>query len=215
MKVLKQITGPLRENCYFVMSQDGGAVIIDPGDDARALMEKIKALGLKVKGILVTHAHFDHIGGVDILREVLGVFSYFPKGEKDMARDGNSNLSSLYAGKLITAEADILVEHGQRLDFGSGLVFEAILVPGHSPYSICYYMPDNACVFTGDTLFRQSVGRVDLYPGPAGDLVKNIKEKLLVLPEETVVYAGHGMDSTIGKEKQTNPFFGESGLWDY
>lgn len=213
MKVIKEITGPLRENCYLVVSEVGTAVIVDPGDDGPMLIEKIKGLGLTLKAILVTHTHYDHIGAVDMLRAEFNVPSYVPKGELEMIQDKISNLSGIYAGRKISAEADIAVEDKERLDFGDGLVFETLLVPGHSPYSICYYMKDCGCVFTGDTLFRQGVGRVDLYEGPKTDLLNNIKERLLILPEETVVYAGHGLNSTIGMEKSNNPYLSEEGFW--
>ena len=213
MKVEKKITGMLQENCYLVISDAGTAVIVDPGDDAPLLSNRIKELGLELKAILVTHTHYDHIGAVDALRTAFQVKSYVPVGEREMIVDPMKNLSGLYAGTAITAVADELVDDGQTLDFGDGLCFETLLVPGHSPYSICYYMPESGCVFAGDTLFRQSVGRVDLYDGPASDLLNNIKEKLLVLPEKTVVYAGHGLNTTIGTEKKTNPFLQEDGLW--
>ena len=213
MKVEKKITGMLQENCYLVLSDAKTAVIVDPGDDAALLIERIKELGVQLKAILVTHTHYDHIGAVDALRAEFAAKSYVPVGEQEMIADPMKNLSGLYADMAITAAADELVDEGQTLDFGDGLRFETLLVPGHSPYSICYYMPDSGCVFAGDTLFRQSVGRVDLYDGPATDLLNNIKEKLLVLPENTVVYAGHGLNTTIKAEKETNPFLTEEGLW--
>lgn len=213
MKVLKKITGPLRENCFFVISENKTAVVVDPGDDAADLIQEIRNLELTIKAVLVTHTHYDHIGAVDAIREAFGVPSYVPKGEKEMVEDKDSNLSSIYAGRAITATADYLVDGGQRLDFGDGLVFDTLLVPGHSPYSICYYMKEAGCVFSGDTLFRQGVGRVDLYEGEKTDLLNNIKEKLLVLPDETVVYSGHGLNTTIGNEKATNPFLSEEGFW--
>ncbi len=213
MKVVKQITGMLQENCYIVVSDAGTAVAVDPGDDAPILIEKIKELGVELKAILITHTHYDHIGAVDALRAAFQAKSYVPKGEKEMLADQRINLSGIYGQKAVGAEADELVDDGQTLDFGDGLVFETLLVKGHSPYSICYYMREAGCVFTGDTLFRQSVGRVDFYDGPPTDLLNNIKERLLVLPEETVVYAGHGLNSTIGMEKNTNPFLTEEGMW--
>ena len=213
MKVEKKITGMLQENCYLVLSDAKTAVIVDPGDNAALLIERIKELGVQLKAILVTHTHYDHIGAVDALRAEFAVKSYVPVGEQEMIADPMKNLSGLYADTAITAAADELVDEGQTLDFGDGLRFETLLVPGHSPYSICYYMPYSGCVFAGDTLFRQSVGRVDLYDGPATDLLNNIKEKLLVLPENTVVYAGHGLNTTIKAEKETNPFLTEEGLW--
>ena len=206
MKVEKKITGMLQENCYLVISDAATAVIVDPGDDAPLLIKRIRELGVELKAILVTHTHYDHIGAVDALREAFQAKAYVPAGEREMVATPMKNLSGIYAGQAITATADELVDDGQVLDFGDGLRFETLLVPGHSPYSICYYMPDSGCVFTGDTLFRQSVGRMDLYTGPTTDLLKNIREKLLPLPEKTVVYAGHGLNTTSGAEKRMNPF---------
>lgn len=213
MKVIKVITGSLQENCYIVHNDANTAVIVDPGDDAEKIIAKVQENGLTVKAILVTHAHFDHIGAVDELRDLYKIKSYVPVGEKEMIKDGYKNLSIPFLRVAITAEADELVDDKQMFDFGDGMVFETILVPGHSPYSICYYMKEFGCVFAGDTLFKQSVGRVDFYDGDKGDLVKNIKDRLLVLPDETIVYAGHGMNTKIGTEKKTNPFLSEEGLW--
>ena len=213
MKVIKEITGPLRENCYLVLSDQATAVIVDPGDDAAELIAKIKEQKVTLKAILVTHTHYDHIGAVNAIREEFGVKSYIPKGEEDMATNKDCNLSAIYAGRAITAEADVLVDDREVLDFGDGLRFETLLVPGHSPYSICYYMREAGCVFSGDTLFRQGIGRVDLYEGPKYDLINNIKERLLTLPEETVVFSGHGLNTTIGAEKAGNPYLSEEGFW--
>lgn len=216
MKVQKMVTGPLQENCFIVYNEKTKqAILVDPGDDAAEILESLREKDLTVKAILLTHTHYDHIGAVDTLREALEIPAYAPVGEKEMLSDGMANLSLVFAGRLITATADQWVDDNEVLDFGDGLRFETILVPGHSPYSICYYMREAGCVLAGDTLFRQSVGRVDFYLGDKGDLVKNIRARLLVLPDETVVYSGHGFNTKIGTEKSTNPFLSEEGFWSY
>jgi len=204
MKVDKLVLGRWETNGYIVSNEAGDCVVIDPGDWPERVAQIIDNNKLNLKGILITHSHFDHISGVDALVEKYGVDVYAHKKEAAMMADFTKNLSKLFLGKAIQATATRYLEDGEEISFGDGLEFQVIEVPGHTENSLCYY--HNAILFSGDTLFKETVGRIDLYPGHQGDLIAYIKKRLLVLPDKTLVYPGHGESTTIGYEKANNMF---------
>lgn len=194
-------------NTYIVIGEDKkSALLVDPASDAERIVAYLTGQSLELKAMLITHGHFDHIGAVDRLVRALKVPVYAHEEEGRVMADPMKNLSTYFTSSAVTGEATETVADKDCLDFGSDLQFSAICVPGHSPKSLCYYSADAAVLFSGDTLFAGGIGRTDLYDGPGTDLKKNIQERLLHLPDATVIYPGHGEHSTIGKEKAYNPY---------
>jgi hydroxyacylglutathione hydrolase len=191
-EVERLVVGPLATNCYVVAAAEA-AVVIDPGAQVRKIMKAVD--GLEVLAVLVTHGHSDHVGGVDGFLGETDVPFLAPAAD------------AVLVSQHISAEPTRLLSDGDQLEFGP-LSFEVIATPGHTPGSCCFYAP--GVLFSGDTLFAGGVGRYDL-PGGSGDaLFAAIRERIFALPEETVVYPGHGEFTTVRREKETNPFFGSA-----
>ncbi|MFC5468615.1 MBL fold metallo-hydrolase [Cohnella suwonensis] len=201
----KYSLGALQTNAYVVVNAERThAVVIDPGTPDGALMRKLD--GLKVEAILLTHAHFDHIGGVEAVREKYGCPVYVHAAEKDWLSDAGKNGSSRWADvtpPIAGRGPDHLLAGGDELDF-LGEKFRVLHTPGHSPGSVGFLIGD--LLFSGDALFRRSVGRTDLPGGSQDQLFKSIREKLYTLPDDVLVLPGHGPETTIGEERRDNPF---------
>jgi len=194
--------GPLEVNCY-ILAQDKNslAIIIDPGAEARKIRKVLDSHGLKPAFIVNTHGHYDHIGADD----QFDVPVYAHKEEVALLRDPKINLSGLFSLPYhVKVEIKILKE-GSLLEL-DGIQLKVAHIPGHSPGGIALLMqkPTEKIAFTGDSLFRQSIGRSDLEGGNEELLIRLIKEKLLILADDTVIYPGHGYPSTIGEEKRNN-----------
>jgi len=192
--------------CYVLGERNGEGAIIDPGDEAGRIAEAAGLLSLTVKYIVLTHAHVDHIAALEEVREA------FPDAEvavhaddAEMLARPSLNLSLFLGGGIKCTPADRLLHEGHTLEV-AGLPMTVIHAPGHTPGGICLYMPEAGVVFTGDALFAGGIGRTDFPGGNEPLLLSSIRDKLLVLPPETVVYPGHGPSSTIGDEKASNPF---------
>jgi len=198
--------GELQTNCYIIEGEEGHCVVVDPGDESIKLVKTIQDFNLTVEAILVTHCHFDHIGAVTATAKKFGVEIYAHAAETEKMKDPEANLSAFYGLNPAVVIATRFIEHNQTLDFGYGLEFLCLEVPGHTENSMCFYH-SSGHVITGDTLFNDSVGRTDLYSGSPMDLVINIKKVLFALPVATKVYPGHGLSTTIGREMQYNPYF--------
>jgi hydroxyacylglutathione hydrolase len=201
--ILKRLTtGMLGSNCYLIGSEGEGA-IIDPGASSEDILEMVSKSGLKVKYIILTHAHLDHIVSLDKIREELDAQVAAHEEDANALTDSWANGAFLFGSHSTFKEADILLKDGQILKLGS-LDIEIIHTPGHTPGGICIKVGD--IVFTGDTLFRTSIGRSDLGRGDHESLMNSIKNRLMTLEDDVVIYPGHGTTSTIGYERKNNPF---------
>jgi len=193
--------GPLGANCYIVADKaTGNAFMIDPGGDPDSIKDALKKAGLNLKFIVNTHGHGDHILG----NGYFDVPLYIHRLDRDFLTDPSKNLSGFFGLFMKTSKADRLLEDGEKI-LMDGLELEIIHTPGHTPGGISIRM--NGVVFTGDTLFAGGVGRTDLPGGDEEMLFRSIKNKLFALDDDIIVYPGHGGESTIGREKKTNPFF--------
>lgn len=198
--------GPLQTNCY-ILHDEGKGIVVDPGGGAPRLESWLKENEVTPVAILLTHAHFDHIGAVDQMRDAYDVEVYLHEAEKDWLTDPNKNGSSKYFGPNgITARpADHLIKEEGTLTI-LNFTFEILETPGHSPGSVSFYHQETSTVFSGDALFYGSIGRTDLPGGNYEQLIASIHDKLLTLPEETTVACGHGPVTNIRQEMDTNPF---------
>ncbi|MBU1124395.1 MAG: MBL fold metallo-hydrolase [Candidatus Omnitrophica bacterium] len=199
------VVGPLEVNCYILASQENsGALLIDPGEAAPQIRRMLDAHGLTPTMVINTHGHYDHIGCDD----VFGVSVVIHSADSRMLKDPRGNLSALFSLPYQVNAAIREVKEGDRITL-EDIQLEVLHIPGHTPGGMALVMrsPRTDIVFTGDSLFCQGIGRTDLEGSSHAQLVDAITQKLLTLPDETVVYPGHGPASTIGSEKKHNPFF--------
>jgi glyoxylase-like metal-dependent hydrolase (beta-lactamase superfamily II) len=181
-------------------------LVIDTGLDAGPLLEFLDKHKLNPIAVIITHGHVDHIAGVEALRErFASITVYIHKLDAEMLTDSMSNLSFMTGDDIKVRQADCLVDEPDIID-KAGIRLRVIHTPGHTQGGICLYAEKEGLIFVGDTLFADSVGRTDFPGGNTRQLIEGIKAKLLILPDETVVYPGHGARTTIGREKANNPF---------
>lgn len=199
--------GPLQTNSYLLYDENKQCIIFDPGSEGPKLNKIIKDKGLKPLAILLTHAHFDHIGAVDDVRQKWNIPVYVHKNEQTWLENATLNGSAHFLqGELITVQpTDHLIKQEQTLMIGPFL-FDIFETPGHSPGSVSFYVDSIGVVFSGDALFYGSIGRTDLRGGNHEKLIRSIRTKLLTLPEDTIVLSGHGPETLIGSEMNHNPF---------
>lgn len=206
MEIKRLVLGLVRTNCYIVYKEDTKkAVIIDPAADSRRIMEEISALGITPEAVLLTHGHFDHMLAADSLRNGYHIPVCVLKEDAELLKVPKLNCSEQFLRMAYGISADEELTDGQKLVFLDG-AFTVIATPGHTEGSCCYYAAEEDILFSGDTLFQGSVGRTDLPTGRAAQLSVSIREKLFVLPDNTLVLSGHGDETTIGEEKQYNPY---------
>ncbi len=204
MHIYKLAVGPFEMNAYIVAEGTGGhCLLIDPGDEPERITEKIARHRLKPERILITHAHIDHIRHLKTIQEQLQVPLFMH--EDDLPLLENINEQALFFDLNTSGVPEVhgFVRDNEEIAIGS-LRIKIMHVPGHSPGGICLQADNH--LFAGDVLFKESIGRTDLYGGNFEQLRNSIKEKLLTLPDETIVHPGHGDDTTIGHEKLRNPF---------
>ena len=206
MKIENFVLGPVGTNCYIVSNEGTKeCFLVDMAACPPELVNHIKNSGLTVKAVLLTHGHFDHIMGLDRFLEEFPAPVYACAAEKELLESPQLNSSSGMLGQPYTFHGAQYVKDGDLLDM-AGMKIQVIQTPGHTIGGCCYYIADEQTLFSGDTLFRASIGRTDLPTGSMGALVRSVKEKILVLPDETRVYPGHMEETTVGYEKKYNPF---------
>jgi hydroxyacylglutathione hydrolase len=207
LKIDRLELGPVQTNCYIVSAEDQHCIIFDPGEEAGKIQAVIKRKQLKPLAILLTHAHFDHIGAVDELRELYKVPVYLHHKERDFLGTPKLNGSAKYAAvpDYRVAPADRLITDEKTLAIGP-FTMELFHTPGHSPGSVSFYFPEDRFAIVGDTLFSGSIGRTDLAEGSESILLHSIRTSLLTLPGETFLFPGHGLETTPKQENQFNPF---------
>ncbi len=206
IKIEKFVIGPIGTNCYIVRNEETKECFVtDPAACPSELTGHIRREGLLVRAVLLTHGHFDHIMGLDDFLKEFPVPVYAYQEEKKVLEDANLNSSLGMFGRPYTFSGAEYLTDGQVLEV-AGIEVHVIYTPGHTIGGCCYYIPAENVLISGDTLFHGSIGRTDLPTGSSSQLVRSVREKLMVLPEETKVYPGHMEETTIGYEKRYNPF---------
>lgn len=206
IRILNLPLGPLQTNCYVLASTaTRQAAVVDPSWDGRAIVNQVTKQGWTISQILLTHSHFDHVGGLAELKELTGAtICVHPEAVQMLER---APTAAAMWGYTVDAPPppDVLLREEDVIEVGE-LRANVLYTPGHAPGHVCFYLPEHAVVFDGDVLFQGSIGRTDLPGGDFDLLMASIRDKLLRLPDETVVLSGHGPATTIGEERRANPF---------
>lgn len=201
---------PFQENTYIVYQESGDCAIIDPGmytaAEQNAVVNFIKQHNLKPVMLLATHCHIDHVLGNKFTFDQYGLKPQFHEGELPLLNDAPTRGAQFGMRYEMSPQPETFLPETGTIQL-AGSEFELIFAPGHSPAHLCFYAPKENFLIAGDVLFRGSIGRTDLPGGDFKTLISNIEQKLFILPDDCVVYPGHGPDTTIGYEKETNPFF--------
>jgi hydroxyacylglutathione hydrolase len=208
MKIDRLILGDFETNCYVVRRDESASecLVIDTGLDSRPMIAFLTEHGLVPTAIVLTHGHVDHIAGLAALRAKFPQAKvYIHRLDAPMLTDAQANLSEMVMIPFETNAADVLLEDGDTVQ-GAGIVLKVLHTPGHTPGGICLYAESEAVVFAGDTLFAGGIGRTDFPGGDHEQLLESIRNRLFVLPERTAVYPGHAMRTTVGRERNSNPF---------
>ncbi|MDR1800859.1 MAG: MBL fold metallo-hydrolase [Lachnospiraceae bacterium] len=205
MKIETFVTGIVSTNCYLAINETSKqTVVIDPAACPKKLLDFINDEKLVIEGIFLTHAHFDHILGLKDFLCIYPVPVYINEKGGDILKDPHQNLSMVYTDGFSFEGADYLKD-GDVIEI-AGFNFKAIWTPGHTPDGTCYYEENEKVLFSGDTLFEESVGRTDFANSDTKALEDSIKEKLFILPNDVKVFPGHMGATTIGHEKEYNPY---------
>lgn len=204
VNIQRFVVGPFQSNCYILSIKDSNeCIMVDPGMPAKEIEDYIEKNNLSLKYILITHGHFDHIGGIDFFRDRFNAKVCISAEDSSMLSDSYLNLSEMSFKKIIVKKADVLLNDGDILRLKNDII-TVIPTPGHTPGGLCYKI-DDVC-FSGDTLFKGSIGRTDFPGGNYSEIMNSIKCKLLVLDDDLLICPGHGDTTTIREEKLYNPF---------
>ena len=199
------VVGSVGTNCYIVHKKDSEhCFVVDPGDSGDKIANYIRDQKMILDHILLTHGHFDHIQGVRDLKNAIRGEICALDVEKELLADARMNVSAM-TGRPEELEADRWLHDGQQFE-SAGITMKVIHTPGHTKGSCCYFLEEQKVLFSGDTLFMESVGRADLPTGNEKDLMQSVREKVRTLPSETKVFSGHGPATSIGYEQANNPY---------
>lgn len=204
MIIKKLEVGPIMANCFILGCESTKeAVVIDPGDDADRILTALAESGLTVKYLINTHGHFDHVSANKRMKEATGAQIAIHAEDEPMLHELSQSAQMFGLASENSPPADILLKDGDEITFGE-ITLQVIHTPGHSKGGVSLYTKGH--LFSGDTLFAGSIGRTDLAGGDYDTLISSIQKKLLIFDEDTIVYPGHGPETTIGNEKRINPF---------
>lgn len=205
IKIESYLVSEFGTNCYFVINNETKEMlVVDPGDNASMLIDAIEREQIKPVAILLTHGHLDHASAAEALAKEFQVKIYAHEAEKETLEDSRMNLTAAF-GAAKKFRADVFVKDNEVLEL-IGCKIKVLFTPGHTPGGCCYYFNEQRILFSGDTLFCESVGRTDFPGGSSAALIRSIREKLLDLPDDVKVYPGHMSQTSIGTEKMYNPF---------
>ena len=206
IKYARATVGPIQTNCYFVFDdEEKKAVIVDPADEPDYLAGCLDKLGVSLCAILLTHGHFDHIQAVPALKEKFHVPVYVHEADEEMLKD--PAMFGMTSVKIFLKEDDVRLCGGETIAF-PGMSFKVFHTPGHTPGSVCYYMENEDILLSGDTMFFHSWGRTDFPGGSEKQIFESIRQKLLPLPENTLVLPGHNSETSIGEERKIHRYIG-------
>ena len=205
MKVTNLVVSMCATNCYIAYNENTlEGIIVDPGDEAKRIIAKISDLEIKPVAILLTHGHFDHAGACADIAAEYDIPVYAAEAEKETLINSGINLSE-WTNRPVEYHADEFLKDEQEVEL-AGFKLRMLLTPGHTMGGCCYYFPYEGIVFTGDSLFAGSVGRTDFPGGSMSTLVQAVRDKLMVLPSDTICYPGHNEPTTIEEERVSNPY---------
>lgn len=203
VKVDYKTLGMVGTNCYFIVNEDTmDTVIVDPADNSNAIIERVEEKGYIPKAVFLTHGHFDHMMAGSVICEKYDIECYGHEDEQEIIQSAAWNLSSSFLDSRVWRIGHT-VKDGEVLDV-AGMKFKVLHTPGHTKGSCCYYLEEEHILMSGDTIFHESVGRTDFPTGSPAELLKSIRDKLFVLPDDVKVYPGHGDATTLSYEKMNN-----------
>lgn len=200
------VVGPVCTNCYFLKNEQTQEIlIVDPGAEQDRIVFALEQLQGKPIGILLTHGHYDHICAVNELKEQYQIPVYAGKDEEKLLRDTNQNLSAVWSDVPYKVKADVLLEDGEKIQI-AGFEIMTIFTPGHTKGSCCYWLTQENVCLSGDTVFYGNCGRCDLPTGSMSQMKESLNKIFTMLPEDTVIYPGHGEETDVEFEKKNNPY---------
>lgn len=209
IQILQLPLGPLQTNCYILACEETlKAAVIDPSWNGRAIAATAEEQGWEISHILLTHSHFDHVGGLAELKQELNAPVYLHPEAITMLQQSTMSAAFFQLRIPDPPPPDEMLSEGQVLNVGN-LEIHVLFTPGHAPGHVSFHLPDHRVIFDGDVLFQRGIGRTDLGGGDHALLMQSIREKLMLLPDETQVFSGHGPQTTIGDERRHNPFLQE------